>query len=50
MGREAGGRVSGEGGGREGKWGGRRAGGIGGEGGGREGKCVGERVWESKRV
>ena len=27
MGREAGGRVSGEGGGREGKWGGRRAGG-----------------------
>ena len=38
MGREAGGRVSGEGGGREGKWGGRRAGGrVSGEGGGRAG-------------
>ena len=38
MGREAGGMVSGEGGGREGKWGGRRAGGrVSGEGGGREG-------------
>ena len=30
MGREAGGRVSGEGGGREGKWGGRRVSGEGG--------------------
>ena len=38
MGREAGGRVSGEGGGREGEWGGWRAGGrVSGEGGGRAG-------------
>ena len=38
MGREAGGRGSGEAGGREGKWGGRRAGGrVSGEGVGRAG-------------
>ena len=40
MGREGGGRVSGEGGGREGKWEGR----VSGEGGGREGKWGGRQA------